>query len=181
MPIVITCESCNSKLKAPDNAAGKKIRCPKCQGVIAVPAASSVQTAPPAPAASLGAPPPVPSAPPVPMNEQPFENLDDQDYADGRDLEERPRKKKKKARPPEEGPNKVVVGILGILLGGYGVHKFLLGYKKEGLIMLLVTLCTCFVGGLVMGPIGLIEGIIYLTKSDEDFVATYINNKRGWF
>ncbi len=33
----------------------------------------------------------------------------------------------------------------------------------------------------VVGLIGLIEGIIYLTKSDEEFVNTYINNKRGWF
>ena len=29
--------------------------------------------------------------------------------------------------------------------------------------------------------IGLIEGIIYLTKSDEAFVATYITGKKGWF
>jgi hypothetical protein len=28
---------------------------------------------------------------------------------------------------------------------------------------------------------GVIEGILYLTKSDEDFVNTYITNKRGWF
>jgi hypothetical protein len=32
-----------------------------------------------------------------------------------------------------------------------------------------------------MGIIGLIEGILYLTKSDEEFVSTYITNKRGWF
>ena len=32
-----------------------------------------------------------------------------------------------------------------------------------------------------MHVIGLIEGIMYLTKSDEEFVATYIRNKKGWF
>jgi TM2 domain-containing membrane protein YozV len=72
---------------------------------------------------------------------------------------------------------KIVAGILGILLGGLGIHKFYLGYQKEGIIQLIIGICTCGIGGII----GLIEGIIYLTKSDEDFVATYITNKKGWF
>jgi len=40
---------------------------------------------------------------------------------------------------------------------------------------------TCGIGGCVMHVIGLIEGIIYLTKSDEEFVATYVASKKGWF
>lgn len=76
---------------------------------------------------------------------------------------------------------KIVAGILGILLGAFGIHKFYLGYTKEGVIMLLVTLLTLGFGGFVMGVIGLIEGILYLTKSDEDFVATYVTGKKGWF
>jgi len=76
---------------------------------------------------------------------------------------------------------KILAGILGIVLGAFGVHKFVLGYTKEGVIMALVTVVTCGFGGAVMGIIGLIEGIIYLTKSDEDFVKTYITNKKGWF
>ncbi len=75
----------------------------------------------------------------------------------------------------------MVAGLLGILIGGLGIHKFYLGYQKEGLIMLLVTVLTCGFGWAVMGIIGLIEGIIYLTKSDEEFVETYITNKKGWF
>ena len=56
-----------------------------------------------------------------------------------------------------------------------GVHKFYLGYTKEGIIQIVLSfLC---VGVLI----GWIEGIIYLTKSDEEFVATYINGKKGWF
>lgn len=76
---------------------------------------------------------------------------------------------------------KIPAGILGILLGGLGIHKFVLGYTKEGVIMLLVTVLTLGFGGFIMGLIGLIEGIIYLTKSDADFVATYVTAKKGWF
>lgn len=76
---------------------------------------------------------------------------------------------------------KIPAGVCGILLGSLGVHKFILGYTTAGLIMLLVTLLTCGIGGPVMGVIGLIEGIIYLTKSDEDFVNTYITNQKPWF
>jgi len=72
---------------------------------------------------------------------------------------------------------KVIAGILGILLGAWGIHKFYLGYSKEGIIQIVITILTCGIGGLV----GLIEGIIYLTKSDEDFVNTYITGKKGWF
>ncbi len=71
---------------------------------------------------------------------------------------------------------KLAAGICGILLGGFGVHKFILGYTKEGIIQILLAFC-CGIGGII----GLIEGIIYLTKSDEDFVNTYITNKKGWF
>jgi hypothetical protein len=46
--------------------------------------------------------------------------------------------------------------------------------------MLLVSVLTCF-GWVVMWPISIVEGIIYLTKSDEDFYQTYIVEKRGWF
>mgnify|MGYP000625071322 FL=1 len=47
--------------------------------------------------------------------------------------------------------------------------------------MLLVTVLTFGILGVVMSIIGIVEGIIYLTKTDEDFVATYINGKKGWF
>jgi len=72
---------------------------------------------------------------------------------------------------------KVAAGICGILLGGLGVHKFILGYTTEGIIQLVIGVVTCGIGGII----GLVEGIIYLTKSDEEFVRTYIQNKKGWF
>jgi len=47
--------------------------------------------------------------------------------------------------------------------------------------MLLVSILTCGIGTIIFAPIGLVEGILYLVKSDEEFVRTYIQNKRGWF
>jgi TM2 domain-containing membrane protein YozV len=71
---------------------------------------------------------------------------------------------------------KVVSGIFAILLGYLGVHKFYLGYTKEGILQILLTLL-CGVGAII----GLIEGIIYLTKTDEDFYQTYQVGRKPWF
>jgi len=76
---------------------------------------------------------------------------------------------------------KIAAGICGILIGGFGIHKFILGMTGPGLIMLLVTLLTCGFGGIVMHIIGIIEGIIYLTKTDQDFYQMYMVEKKGWF
>ena len=76
---------------------------------------------------------------------------------------------------------KIVAGILGIVIGGLGIHKFVLGYQKEGMIMLLISVLSCFTLSSVMHVIGIIEGIMYLTKSDEEFVRTYIQGRKGWF
>ena len=77
--------------------------------------------------------------------------------------------------------NKLPAGICGILLGSLGIHKFILGYTGTGLIMLLVTLLTCGIGGVVMHVIGLIEGIIYLCKPDDEFVRVYVDGRKEWF
>ena len=82
---------------------------------------------------------------------------------------------------PAGAEKKVAAGICGILLGALGIHKFILGYTTEGIIMLLVTVLTFGIGGIVMALIGFIEGILYITKSDEAFVATYVTSKKGWF
>lgn len=81
--------------------------------------------------------------------------------------------------PPPYVPSgkRVPAGVLGILLGGFGVHKFYLGYSTAGIIQLVVSVVTCGLGGII----GLVEGIIYLTKSDEEFDATYVNGKKEWF
>ena len=90
---------------------------------------------------------------------------------------------------PHQDNKKVIAGIMAIIFGSLGVHKFILGYQKEGIIMLVVTLIgyatLCIVVGVgilsLTGLIGLIEGIIYLTKSDAEFYNTYQVGKKPWF
>lgn len=79
----------------------------------------------------------------------------------------------------------VAAGLLAIFLGVFGVHKFYLGYNTSGFIMLAVTILgSIFTLGLaagVMWVIALIEGIIYLAKSQSEFDAIYVANKKEWF
>ncbi len=63
--------------------------------------------------------------------------------------------------------DRTTAGILGILLGGIGAHKFYLGDTGLGILYL------CFFWTGIPALIGFIEGIIYLTKSDEEFQAQY--------
>ena len=77
----------------------------------------------------------------------------------------------------DDSNKKIVAGLMGILFGSLGIHKFVLGYTKEGLIQIGISVVTCGAGGLI----GFIEGIIYLTKSDEEFYNTYQANKKPWF
>jgi TM2 domain-containing membrane protein YozV len=69
-----------------------------------------------------------------------------------------------------------LLGVLGFLYGGFGIHKFYLGYTKEGVIQLLL----CFACG-IGTIIGIIEGVIYLTKTDEEFDEIYVKGNRPWF
>ena len=79
----------------------------------------------------------------------------------------------------------VAAGLLAIFLGALGIHKFYLGYNTAGFIMLAVTilgsLFTFGLAGGVMWVIGIIEGILYLTKSQSEFEQMYVVNKREWF
>lgn len=72
---------------------------------------------------------------------------------------------------------KLAAGLLGILLGTFGANKFFLGYTKEAIIQIVLNIVTCGVATVLP----LIEGIIYLTMSDEQFDRTYVQNKKAWF
>jgi TM2 domain-containing membrane protein YozV len=89
--------------------------------------------------------------------------------------------------PGKSSKDKVAAGLLAIFLGSLGIHKFYLGGKQQktaGIIMLVVTLvgtCALFAGPIIMGIIALIEGILYLTKEDEEFQSTYVRGDKAWF
>lgn len=88
------------------------------------------------------------------------------------------------ASPFAGDKNKMVAGILAILLGALGIHKFYLGYQKEGIIMAAVSVVGSILLGLgpgIMAIIGLVEGIMYLTKSDEEFNSIYVVGRKPWF
>ena len=98
---------------------------------------------------------------------------------------------------------KLVAGLLGIFLGSLGVHKFYLGLTTPGLVMLLINIGGWFITGVLsiitfgigaiflfplmslvsaaLGIIGLIEGIVYLTRSDAEFEQLYLIGKKPWF
>lgn len=75
-----------------------------------------------------------------------------------------------------EENKKLLAGLLAIFIGSLGIHKFILGYTKEGIIQILLNIL-CGLGALI----ALIEGIIYLTKTDEEFYQTYQVGHKGWF
>jgi len=59
------------------------------------------------------------------------------------------------------GKSRTTAGILGILLGGFGVHRFYLGYTGIGIAQIAVTIVTCGIGAIW----GFVEGILILTDS----------------
>jgi len=77
------------------------------------------------------------------------------------------------AQPTES--KRVLCGVLALLLGTLGIHKFVLGHTGAGIIMILLS-CTG-----ISSVISLIEGIIYLTKSDDEFIRIYQVEKKAWF
>ncbi len=57
--------------------------------------------------------------------------------------------------------SKLAAGLLGIFLGGFGVHNFYLGYTKKAIIQIIVSIVTCGIGALW----GFIEGILIICGS----------------
>ncbi len=127
-----------------------------------------------------------PIDPPQPQPQDQFTRSQVGYTADGRVLPPR----------PEAAQRKLVCGLLAILLAGLGIHKFILGYTGAGVVMLSVTLVSTFIVVLLswavvglcclpvlfaMGVISIIEGIIYLTKTDDQFYETYMVGRRTWF
>ncbi len=76
------------------------------------------------------------------------------------------------------------IGWCAIFLGGLGVHKFMLGYKGPAWTMLIIGLLgwvPFLIPTLLVSLVGIIEGIIYLRKTDAEFDVTYLQGRRDWF
>ena|SRR5690606_23791286 len=92
-------------------------------------------------------------------------------------------------QPVPESNKRIIAGVLAIVLGSFGIHKFVLGYTTEGIVLLVLTVIgyatMCLAVGFIFlsatALIGLIEGIIYLTKSDDEFYRIYQQGRKGWF
>lgn len=65
----------------------------------------------------------------------------------------------------------LAAGVTGC--GWLGIHKFLLGRTREGILTMLVTVCTLGLAWKIMCLVSIIEGLIYLTMSDEQFEAKF--------
>ena len=72
---------------------------------------------------------------------------------------------------PYKQKSKVLAGVLALLFGGLGIHKFYTGHIGWGIVYLLF--CWAYIPTIV----GIIEGIIYLCTSSENFNLKYVKHK----
>ena len=86
--------------------------------------------------------------------------------------------------------------LLAFFLGGFGAHKFYLGYPTPGLVVLITTLlgyiggCTgifcivtlpLFLLPCITSVVAFVEFVIYLSRDDDEFIDTYQVNRQEWF
>jgi TM2 domain-containing membrane protein YozV len=179
------CPKCRTRLSVKAVDLGTDVECPYCQTVFKA-------------AKGGGKPPAPPSAPSRksalgtaderksrsrrvdddddddrPRNRRRRDEDDDDDYE-----EKRPSRRRR--RRQREESKKVMAGVLAIVFGvffGIPVHKFVLGYTGTGILQLVLNWVTCGTFGIVQ----IVEGIIYLTKTDEEFIETYQVGQKEWF
>jgi DNA-directed RNA polymerase subunit RPC12/RpoP len=147
MPIPVICSGCQAKLTAPDAAAGKKVKCPKCGGVIFVEALVAFEVveedAETSAAATPKAAPPAVAKKPVPAvveaDDQPRKKKARVAALDDDDDEPPKTKKRKKQSVDKEGGVSLARHIIGaevlvILLGvgGYIYYDKFAANEKNG-------------------------------------------------
>ena len=83
-----------------------------------------------------------------------------------------------------EPRSRIAAALLAFFLGSLGAHKFYIGKSNAGLVMLAISSTGVVLAGIpmmAMGLIALIECVIYLTKSQDEFEATYVKGPKAWF
>lgn len=174
MAITVLCPGCSTRLTVDDERAGETVDCPRCDLTMSIPYPGK-----PVPPSSSGS-----SLPPPPTKFCHECGATIRKKAEicpecGVRQPGLPRRRDPALR--HASSQKLAAGLCGIFLGCFGIHKFILGMNKQGLLLLLVTVLSCGLAYFVTHAIGLIEGIIYLTKSDEDFYELYVIEKKEWF
>ena len=79
---------------------------------------------------------------------------------------------------PAYHKDKLTAGLLAILLGWLGAHKFYLGHTGLGILYIVGSILFLW---WLTGIVGIVEGIVYLTKSDEEFQHTYVQERKAMF
>ncbi len=189
--MLITCSSCQSKIRVPEAAAGKKGKCPKCGTIIVIPtleeAAAEEAAAEAAPPLAAGGPSfdfasePPPKRRPRDDDEEEAAADADEDRLDD-EGEDRPRKKPRSQESIGLSLTSLILGGTGLLSGTVcgcccGVFQspltFLLavaalvcgflGMKKGGKVLAIIGMS---LGGAAMiaSVIWLILGIVYLAS-----------------
>jgi TM2 domain-containing membrane protein YozV/cold shock CspA family protein len=82
-----------------------------------------------------------------------------------------------------DSKNRIAAALLAWFIGALGIHKFYLGKNSAGVTMLLCGTVgwLLVIPGFVICTIAVIESIIYLTKSDQQFYQDYVVGDRAWF
>ncbi len=71
--------------------------------------------------------------------------------------------------------NKILFGIMTIIFNSIGVPQFMQGKAGKGILHIVLTVCTCGIGGCILEIMGIVKGIKVLRMSDEDYKAAYLN------
>lgn len=72
------------------------------------------------------------------------------------------------------GKSRGVAALLAILIGALGIHYFYVGKNTAGIICLVLTLCSCGWAATLLSIMGIIQGILMFTMSEEDFENRYV-------
>jgi TM2 domain-containing membrane protein YozV/DNA-directed RNA polymerase subunit RPC12/RpoP len=79
--------------------------------------------------------------------------------------------------------SRITLAIIAFILGALGIHKFMMGFPKEGLMMIGVCIFCApfFIGLIAMTVVGIIEGAIYIGMDDDEFHQKYEVERADWF